>query len=79
MISAKHGLLRVSKGGTKIAVEVWTLTPSALVRCVAAIPPPLTIGTFKLADGSHVRGFLVEVIATEGARGVSHFGDGEHV
>jgi allophanate hydrolase len=71
---AKPGLLRVVEGGTKIAVEVWTLAPAAFGKFVAAIPPPLTIGTVKLADGSQVKGFLVEVAAIEGARDISDYG-----
>ena len=35
---------------------------------VAAIPPPLSIGTVRLADGRGVKGFIVEPAAVNGAR-----------
>jgi allophanate hydrolase len=38
------------------------------------VPPPLSIGTLALADGRNVKGFLVEAVATQGARDISAFG-----
>ncbi|HEV7801577.1 MAG TPA: allophanate hydrolase, partial [Burkholderiales bacterium] len=72
---AKPGLLRVEPGsGSSIAVEIWALSPAAFGTFVAAIPQPLSIGTLRLADGSLVKGFLVEATATQGARDISSFG-----
>ena len=72
---AKPGLLRVEAGtGSAIAVEVWALSAAAFGKFVAAIPSPLSIGTLQLADGTGVKGFLVEATAIEGARDISHFG-----
>jgi allophanate hydrolase len=71
----KPGLLRVKKGeGSAIAVEVYALSDSAFGRFVAAVPPPLSIGTLELADGRGVKGFLVEAEAVTGARDISNFG-----
>jgi allophanate hydrolase len=71
----KPGLLRVAPGtGAAIALEVWALSPAAFGRFVAAIPQPLSIGTITLADGTKVKGFLVEAAAIDGARDISHFG-----
>ena len=71
----KPGLLRVATGtGVPITVEVWALEPSAFGAFVAAIPGPLGIGTVTLADGTEVKGFLVEAVATEGARDISQHG-----
>jgi allophanate hydrolase len=71
----KPGMLRVKNGaGTAIEVEVWALPDAAFGRFVAAIPPPLSIGTLELADGSGVKGFLVEAEAVDGARDISSFG-----
>jgi allophanate hydrolase len=71
----KPGLLRVKKGeGSAIAVEVYALSDSAFGRFVAAVPPPLSIGTLELADGRGVKGFLVEAEAVTGARDISSFG-----
>jgi allophanate hydrolase len=71
----KPGMLRVAKGeGASIAVEVWALADDAFGRFVAAIPPPLSIGTLELSDGRGVKGFLVEAEAIAGARDISSFG-----
>jgi allophanate hydrolase len=74
-VTRKPGLLRVASGeGTRIAVEVWTLPPAEFGRFVAAVPPPLSIGSVKLADGRLVKGFLVEAEAVAGARDISAYG-----
>jgi allophanate hydrolase len=71
----KPGLLRVKNGaGAAIEVEVWALSASAFGRFVAAVPPPLSIGTLDLDDGRAVKGFLVEAEAVAGARDISSFG-----
>lgn len=71
----KPGLLRTSEGtGAAIAVEVWSLDPAGFGAFVAGIPAPLGIGTLRLADGTAVKGFLVEAVAVEGARDISEFG-----
>jgi allophanate hydrolase len=72
---AKPGLVRVPPGqGTAIEVEIWALSASGFGRFVAAVPPPLVIGTLRLSDGGSVKGFLVEAEATTGARDISSFG-----
>ncbi|MCP9625601.1 allophanate hydrolase [Rhodopseudomonas palustris] len=74
-VPPKPGMLRVAPGaGAAIALEVWTLSASAFGRFVAAIPQPLSIGTITLADGTKVKGFLVEPAALDGARDITHFG-----
>jgi allophanate hydrolase len=71
----KPGLLRVGGGeGGAIAVEVWAMPAEPFGRFTAAIPPPLSIGSIKLADGRWVKGFLVEAEAVNGARDISSFG-----
>ncbi len=71
----KPGMLRVEAGaGSSIAIEVWALPAAAFGKFVAAIPSPLSIGTIRLADGSGVKGFLVEPAAIDGARDISAFG-----
>jgi allophanate hydrolase len=71
----KPGLLRVKNGaGAAIEIEVWALSESAFGRFVAAVPPPLSIGTLELGGGRPVKGFLVEAEAIEGARDISSFG-----
>ena len=71
----KPGLLRVAPGkGSAIAVEIWALRAEGFGRFVAAIPPPLSIGTLRLADGQTVKGFLAESDAVAGALDISSFG-----
>ena len=54
-------MLRVAAGtGAPIALEIWALSADGFGKFVAAIPPPLSIGTVRLADGRGVKGFLVE-------------------
>ena len=70
----KPGLLRVAAGtGSSIELEVWALSASAFGRFVAAIPPPMAIGTIVLGDGRTVKGFIVEPAAIDGARDISTF------
>ncbi len=71
----KPGMLRVEAGaGSSIAVEVWALSAAAFGKFVAAVPPPLSIGTVRLADGRGVKGFIVEPADVNGARDISAFG-----
>ena len=71
----KPGLLRVKNdAGAAIEIEVWALSESAFGRFVAAVPPPLSIGTLELDDGRQVKGFLVEAEAIAGARDISSYG-----
>ena len=71
----KPGLLRVDSGkGVGVEVEVWALSLEAFGRFADAVPAPLSIGTVTLADGRAVKCFLVEAVATAGARDISSFG-----
>ncbi|MGO4173630.1 allophanate hydrolase [Bosea sp. TAF32] len=70
----RPGLVRVANGGGAISLEVWSLPPEGFGRFVAGIPAPLGIGTLGLADGTLVKGFLCEAVATQDARDVTHFG-----
>ena len=71
----KPGMLRVEAGeGSAIRLELWALSPAAFGKFVAAIPPPLSIGTIRLASGGSAKGFLVEPAAVTGARDISAFG-----
>ena len=71
----KPGMLRVAQGaGCSIELELWALSAAAFGKFVAAIPPPLSIGTVRLADGRGVKGFIVEPVDVGGARDISAFG-----
>jgi allophanate hydrolase len=71
----KPGMLRVEAGtGSSIQLEVWALPAAAFGEFVAAIPPPLSIGTIRLADGRDVKGFIVEPAGIAGASDISEYG-----
>jgi allophanate hydrolase len=71
----KPGMLRVAAGtGSSIELELWALSAASFGRFVAAIPPPLSIGTLRLVDGRGVKGFIVEAADINGARDISAFG-----
>jgi allophanate hydrolase len=71
----KPGMLRVAAGtGSSIELELWALSAASFGKFVAAIPPPLSIGTVRLADGRGAKGFIVEPADVAGARDISTFG-----
>jgi allophanate hydrolase len=71
----KPGMLRVPAGkGSAIELEIWSLSASAFGKFVNAIPPPLSIGTIRLADGRGVKGFIVEPEALGAARDITAYG-----
>jgi allophanate hydrolase len=71
----RPGLLRVADGrGTEIEVELWAVPVDAFGSFVAAVPPPLAIGTLTLAGGRQVKGFVCEAVATVGASDISAHG-----
>ena len=73
--AGRPGMLRVASGtGMSIDAEVWALAPEGFGRFVAAVPPPLGIGTVQLADGTAPKGFVVEAEAVLSAQDISSFG-----
>ena len=71
----KPGMLRVEAGtGASIELEIWALPAASFGKFVAAVPPPLSIGTVRLADGRGIKGFIVEAADIDGAREISAFG-----
>ncbi|MGC1560401.1 MAG: allophanate hydrolase [Bradyrhizobium sp.] len=74
-VPPKPGMLRVEAGtGASIELEIWAMPAASFGKFVAAIPPPLSIGTVRLRDGRGVKGFLVEATDVNGAREISAFG-----
>lgn len=76
---AKPGLVRVRSGpgaapGVAIEVEIWELSEAAFGGFVAAISPPLAIGTVTLDDGEAVKGFVCEPHAVADAEDISGYG-----
>jgi allophanate hydrolase len=61
-------------GGEGIEVEVWAMPEETVGGFLSLIPPPLVLGTVRLADGSLVKGFLCEPAGLEGAQEITHLG-----
>ncbi len=73
-VPPKPGMLRVAEGGAAIDLELWALDTEAFGALVAGVPTPLSIGDVRLADGSSVKGYLVEAAAVAGANEISDHG-----
>jgi len=71
----KPGLVRVEEGaGAAIAVEVWAMDAGGFGAFVAAVPPPLAIGSLRLASGRWVKGFVCEPSGLNGAADITAYG-----
>jgi allophanate hydrolase len=74
-VPPKPGLVRdpgFSSPG--IEVEVWAVPEHEFGGFVAAVPPPLAIGTVKLDDGTAVKGFICEAAGIFKAEEITRFG-----
>jgi len=58
--------------GQGIEVELWAMPEDTVGSFLRLIPPPLTLGTIRLADGSQVKGFLCEPAGIAGAQEITH-------
>jgi hypothetical protein len=73
-INDKHpAMLRVSRGGVSVHVEVWAVPPSGLASILLKEPPGLSIGKVMLKDGSQVLGVLGEPALCENQKEISQF------
>src|SRR5580658_3419108 len=70
----KPGLVFSPEGGDSIEVEVWAVPENAFGPFVAAVPPPLGIGSCTLESGRTVKSFVCEPYALVGARDITSFG-----
>jgi len=73
-VPAKPGLVKDSKKGASLEVELYRLTVEAFGQFVADIPAPLGMGTVTLEDGRNVKGFICEPWAIQGAREITQYG-----
>jgi allophanate hydrolase len=74
-IPPKPGLLREDGyNGPGVALEVWAVPEDHFGGFVAAVPPPLAIGSVRLETGEWVKGFVCEPIGLQGATDITHFG-----
>jgi gamma-glutamylcyclotransferase (GGCT)/AIG2-like uncharacterized protein YtfP len=74
-IGNRHpAMVRVSAGGSALALEVWSVPAEALAAILFQEPDGLSIGKVRLSDGSIVLGVLGEAILCEGEREITSFG-----
>jgi allophanate hydrolase len=70
-VPAKPGLVYSPSGGAAIEVEIWAVPESTFGPFVAAVPPPLGIGTCTLESGRQVKSFICEPHALNGAEEIT--------
>jgi allophanate hydrolase len=70
----RPGLVRLDGPGAAIAVEVYDLPLAGFGAVVAAVAPPLAIGTVELEDGEAIKGYLCEGWAAARGRDITDFG-----
>jgi len=75
-VPPKPGLARLRDGdeGRFIELEVYEMPADAVGSFLAAIPPPLGLGSVQLEDGSWVKGFICEPHAIADAPDISSHG-----
>jgi allophanate hydrolase len=73
-VPAKPGLAYSPTGGGLIEVEVWAVPESTFGTFVAAVPPPLGIGTCTLESGRKVKSFICEPYALADAEEITELG-----
>ena len=65
---------RDSDRGQKIQVEIWKMTPHALVKLVENEPPGLCLGKIELVDNQWVLGILGEGHICQGMQEITKWG-----
>lgn len=67
-------MVRVSAGGTTVALEVWAVPTAGLIQVLQQEPPGLCIGKVTLSTGEEVLGVLGEPILCEGQTEITAYG-----
>lgn len=65
---------RDSNGGQKIQVEIWKMTPPALVTLLESEPPGLCLGKVELGENEWLFGILGEKSICQGMEEITHWG-----
>ncbi len=73
-VPAKPGLIKQTKGGAAIRLELWEMPLAAFGVFTASIPAPLGIGKVELDNGEEVSGFICEGYAADTAEDITSFG-----
>lgn len=75
-INDRHpAMIRVSSGGSAIALEVWAVPQPSITTILLQEPPGLCIGKVLLSDGEEVLGVLGEPVICEGQREITDWGN----
>jgi allophanate hydrolase len=70
-VPPKPGLVYSPASGAAIEVEVWAVPEATFGAFVAAVPPPLGIGTCTLENGRKVKSFICESYALTDAEEIT--------
>lgn len=70
----KPGLMRVTKGGASVAVDLYELPVSQFGAFMQRVCEPLVIGDLELVDGRVVKGFLCQGYVAETATDITDKG-----
>jgi len=74
-IADRHpAMVRVSRGGASIAVEVWDVPAAGLAHILLREPPGLCVGKVRLSDGQETLGVLGEPVLCEGQKEITRWG-----
>jgi len=67
-------MLRVSSGGSSIAVEIWRVPSAGIAAILQTEPDGLCVGRLTLDDGTEVLGVLAEPYLVDGQREITEHG-----
>lgn len=70
----RPGMIRVTRDGMAIDVEVWEMPRTEFGDFLETIPHPLGLGKVELENGEWVTGFICEGYVEKEAHDISHFG-----
>lgn len=74
-IGDRHpAMIRASRGGAAIAVEVWEVPAAGLASILLGEPSGLCVGKVRLADGEETLGVLGEPALCKGQREITKYG-----
>ncbi|GAB7129465.1 glutamyl-tRNA amidotransferase [Silvimonas sp. JCM 19000] len=68
------GMMRVTEGGTAVALEVWELPMASFAALLLSEPAGLCIGKLQLRNGQEMLGVLAEPWRIEGQLEITRFG-----
>ena len=73
-VPVKPGLVRVTKSGGPIEVDLYDIPSKMLGVFMSRVTEPLVIGDIELEDGRIVKGFLCQQYAVTGAKNITEKG-----